>query len=132
MSSGRSYDPSFETRVVELANEGLFRDEIARELGVSVADIEAWSSQHPDFAVALADADTATAAWWNRQAREAMAHNRPFRAALWAKVMAQHYGRPGHLPRKPADKPARPAVTAEFDIPDNGRRRRRRKTRAGT
>jgi hypothetical protein len=123
----RPYDPSFAERIVELARDGLFRDEIALELGVSVADFEAWASLNPPFALALADADTATCAWWNRQPREAMAANKPFRATLWAKVMAQHYGRPGHLPRKPADKPAvRPVIADHYDIPDNGRRRRRK------
>jgi hypothetical protein len=126
MSVPRTYDPAFGDRVVELARGGLFRDEIAFELGVSLADFEAWSSQHPAFAIVLADADTATSAWWSRQAREAMASNRPFRATLWAKVMAQHYWRQGHLPRKPADKPAaRPVVRARYELPDNGRRRRK-------
>lgn len=128
MAGNRPYDPSFAERVVELASGGLFRDEIARELGASLADLDAWSSQHPAFAVALADADTATSAWWSRQPREAMSQNKPFRATIWAKVMAQHYGRPGHLPRKPADKPAaRPVATVRYDIPDNGRRRRKPK-----
>jgi hypothetical protein len=130
MASIHSYDPSFAERLVELAGGGLFRDEIAQALGVSLADFDAWSSQHPDFAAALADADTATSAWWSRQPREAMSHNRPFRATIWAKVMAQHYGRAGHLPRQPADKPAaKPVVRARYDLPDNGRRRRKPKAK---
>jgi hypothetical protein len=130
MTSRRPFDPSIANRIVELAGNGLFRDEIAVELGASLADFEAWSSQHADFAAALADADTATSAWWNRQPREAMLQNKPFRATIWAKVMAQHYGRAGHLPRKPADKPvARPVVRARYDLPDNGRRRRKPKAK---
>jgi hypothetical protein len=130
MATIRPYDPSFAERLVALASDGLFRDEIARQLGASLADFEAWSSQHPDFAAALVDADTATSAWWNRQPREAMAQNKPFRATIWAKVMAQHYGRAGHLPRRPADKPAaKPVVRARYELPDNGRRRRKPKAR---
>ena len=132
MVANRPYDPSFAERVVELASSGLFRDEIAHELGASLSDFDAWSIQYPAFAVALADADTATSAWWNRQPREAMSLNRPFRATIWAKVMAQHYGRPGHLLRKPADKPAaRPAPRVRYEIPDNGRRRRKPKPAPG-
>ena len=132
MTGNRPYDPSFAERVVGLASGGLFRDEIARELGASLADFDAWASQHPDFAAALDDADTATSAWWNRQPREAMSQNRPFRATIWARVMAQHYGRPGHLSRKPADKPAaRPAPRVRYEIPDNGRRRRKPKPAPG-
>jgi hypothetical protein len=128
MASSRSYDPSFATLVVELASNGLFRSEIANELGVSSDDLDAWSNQCPDFAVALADADTAARAWWDRQPREAMSQNKPFRTTIWAKVMAQHYGRAGHPPRKPADKPAvRSAVRTRINIPDNGRRRRKRR-----
>jgi hypothetical protein len=120
----RPYDPSFAERIVEIARDGLFRYEIAAALGVSVADFEAWSTQEPLFAAALADADTAAGAWWDRQAREAMANNKPFRATLWGKVMAQHYGRQGDLPRKQADKPAaKPVVRAHYDIPDNGMER---------
>jgi hypothetical protein len=126
----RPYDPVFAERVVDLARDGLFRAEIAIELGASVLDFETWAASHRDFAVALADADTASQAWWDRQAREAMASVKPFRATLWAKVMAQHYGRQGDLPRKSVDKPAaRPVVRARYDIPDNGKERRPRKTR---
>jgi hypothetical protein len=131
MASSRPYDPSFANRVVELANGGLFRDEIAQALGANGGDFDVWSRQHLEFAVALADADTAAGAWWDRKAREAMANNKPFRATLWAKVMAQHYGRAGHLPRKPADQPAaKPVVRARYEIPDNGRRRRKRRAEA--
>ena len=131
MPSHRSYDERFADQIVELAGNGLFRDEIALELGVSLADFDAWSVQHPAFAAALAVADTATSAWWNRQPREALVKNTPFRTTLWAKVMAQHYGRSGHLPRKPADKPAaKPVVRVRYEIPDNGRRRRKRKPEA--
>jgi hypothetical protein len=131
MANTRPYDPAFANRIVELASGGLFRNEIAQALGANDDDFAAWSSQHPEFAVALADADTAAGAWWDRQAREGMANNKPFRATLWAKVMAQHYGRAGHLPRKPADRPAaRPIVRARYEIPDNGRRRRKRKAEA--
>jgi hypothetical protein len=133
MPVARPYDPSFAERIVELAGDGLFRNEIAQALGASLVDFETWSNAHPAFAVALADADTAAGAWWDRQAREAMSNNKPFRATLWAKVMAQHYGRQGHLPRKPVEKPAaKPVLAAHYDIPDNGRRRGKRKLQAAS
>jgi hypothetical protein len=126
----RPYDPAFAARVVELAGNGLFRAEIAIELGASLADFEVWSVGYLVFAVALADADTATCAWWDRHALEALTTNKPFRSSLWAKVMAQHFGRQGHLPRKAAEKPeAKPIVRARYEIPDNGKERRPRKVR---
>ena len=126
----RPYDPAFAARIVELAGKGLFRAEIAIELAASLADFEAWSDDHTDFAVALADADTAAYAWWNRQALEALTTNKPFRSTLWAKVMAQHFGRQGHLPRKAVEKPEKkPVVRVRYKIPDNGKERRPRKVR---
>jgi hypothetical protein len=128
----RPYDPAFAERVVQLAAEGLFRAEIASELGVSLDDFAAWATLHPDFAVALADADRATRAWWERQAREAMSSGKSFRSALWAKVMAQNYGWSGHLAREPADRPAaKPVVLARYEIPDNGKERRPRRSSGG-
>jgi hypothetical protein len=131
MSIPRPYDPDFAAQVVRLAGDGLFRAEIAVELGVSLADFGAWAAAYPDFAVALADADTATHAWWTGQAREAMSNReKSFRVTLWAKVMAQHYGRQGDLPRKRTEKPEpKPVVRARYEIPDNGKERRPRKAR---
>ena len=135
MHLSRTYDPAFAERVVSLAREGLFRAEIAVELGASLADFDAWATLHPDFAVALEDADTAAEAWWNRQAREATTNGKAsFRTMLWSKVMAQQYGRSGHSPpRNAAAKPdAKPIVLARYEIPDNGKERRPRKGRAGS
>ena len=130
MLTPRAYDPAFAARVVELARGGLLPPEIAVELAASLADFSAWEAAHPDFATALADAQTAAWAWWNTQAREAISTNKTFRSALWAKVMAQNFGRSGNLLRKPADRPAaRPVVRARYEIPDNGKERQPRKAR---
>ena len=132
MPTPRPYDPAFAVRVVELARGGLLPPEIAVELAASLADFTAWEAAHPDFATALADAQTATWAWWNTQAREAISNNKTFRSALWAKVMAQNFGRSGNLPSRRTDKPAvRPVVLARVNIPDNGRKRRTRPNGAG-
>ncbi|HZZ89947.1 MAG TPA: hypothetical protein VFE13_16590 [Caulobacteraceae bacterium] len=129
----RPYDPAFAERLVELASDGLFRAEIATELGASLDDFATWATLHPEFAIALADADRATRAWWDRQAREAMSSGKSFRSALWAKVMAQNYGRAGHLPRGSTDRPvAKPVVLARYEIPDNGKERRPRRARGKT
>jgi hypothetical protein len=120
----RAYDPDLAARIVALAADGLSRAETAVALGASLADFDAWSQQHEAFAAALADADTAAQAWWQRQAHEAMASGKTFRINLWAKVMAQRYGRPGHTPRAP--NPGKPApVRARYELPDNGTSRRR-------
>jgi len=128
----RPYDPAFAARVVELARGGLLPPEIAVELAASLADFTAWEAAHPDFAIALADAQTAAWAWWNTQAHEAISTNKVFRSTLWAKVMAQNFGRSANLPSKRTDKPAaRPVVRARYEIPDNGKERRPRKATGG-
>jgi hypothetical protein len=125
----RPYDPAFETRVVVEAQAGRSRAEIAVALGASLADFDAWAADHPAFAVALADADTAARAWWEAQPRLAFEKSKPFKAATWSKAMAQRYGRSSDRPRpqaKPATK-AEPDVEYIYDIPDPGRLRRGRK-----
>ncbi len=124
MFTARPYNPAIDERLLALAAEGLSRAEIAVDLGVSLADFDAWAAREPGFAAILADADTRSQAWWQRQAFEAMSGGKPIRISLWAKVMAQRYGRPGHSPRPKPEAAKPPAVQARINIPDNGRTRR--------
>ncbi len=121
----RPYDQGFATTAVERAREGFSRAEIAAALGASLIDLDAWAAEHPGFAVALADADTLARAWWDSQPRLALEGGKPFRAAAWAKAMAQRYGRSADRP-KSAPTPTPPSTRTIFEIPDNGRERRRR------
>jgi hypothetical protein len=120
----RPYDPSSAERVVELARGGLTDAQIAIKIGASLADLAAWSEQHAEFAVALADADTAAIGFWDDEASAALKTGKPFRANLWAKFMALRFGRPGHPPRRTEKIAAKPVVLARVNIPDNGRKRR--------
>jgi len=120
----RPYDPGLADRVVELARRGLTHAQIAVEIGASLADFDAWSAQHDEFAVALADADTAACAFWDDEASAALKTGKPFRANLWAKFMALRFGRQGHPPRRIEKIAAPPVVLARVNIPDNGRKRR--------
>jgi hypothetical protein len=125
----RPYDPSCAVRVVELARGGLTDAQIAIKIGASLADLAAWSDQYAEFAVALADADTAAIAFWDDEASAALKTGKPFRANLWAKFMALRFGRPGHPPRRTEKVAAKPVVLARYEIPDNGKERRPRKGR---
>jgi hypothetical protein len=124
MFTARSYNPAIDERLLALAAEGLSRAEIAVELGVSLADFDAWSASEPGFAALLADADTRSQAWWQRQAGAAMAGGQAIRVSLWAKVMAQRYGRTTHSSRPKADAAKPPPVRARYELPDNGTSRR--------
>ena len=131
MFTARSYNPAIDERLLALAAEGLSRAEIAVELGVSLADFDAWTTREPGFAALLADADSRSEAWWQRQAGEAMAGGKSIRLSLWAKVMAQRYGRAGHSPRQKPDTAKPPTPRVRINIPDNGRTRRPKGGTAG-
>jgi len=126
MFTARSYNPAIDERLLALSAEGLSRAEVAVELGVSLADFDAWSAGEPGFAAVLADADTRSQAWWQRKAGEAMAGGKSIRVSLWAKVVAQRYGRAGHSPRQKPGAAKQPIVRARVNLPDNGRGRRRK------
>jgi hypothetical protein len=132
MWTARPYDPAFAARAVSLGREGASRAEIAVGLGASLADLAAWAGEHADFAVALEDADTEARAWWEGLPRRALAAGIPLAASLWAKVMMQRYGRTGHSARQPdPEEPETDEVVTRLEIPDNGRRRRPRRSGAG-
>jgi len=119
------YDPAFEARVVELGREGRDRPQIASQLGVSLERLASWARQHPQFDEALRRADTEALAWWSNLARDAVMKDGVFHPAVWEKAMAQRLR--SSAPRKPASELApKPAPTVIFNIPDNGRERRRR------
>jgi hypothetical protein len=123
MWSVRPYDPAFAARIVDLAEaDGLSRAELAKALGASERDLDAWAAAQPAFAVALADADTLARAWWEAAPRRALQSGEAFRVGIWAKAMAQRYGRSCHPPREKAP-PVRQRRKVRFNIPDNGRDR---------
>ncbi|HVN01351.1 MAG TPA: hypothetical protein VMT68_14170 [Caulobacteraceae bacterium] len=123
MWTARPFDPSYAPRIVELAEtQGLTRAELAKALGASERDFEAWAATRGDFAVALADADSLARAFWDTAASRALSTGEPFRIGIWAKLMAQRYGRSANRPREKAD--TAPKRRVRFNIPDNGRERK--------
>jgi hypothetical protein len=123
----RPYDIALATRVVDLARDGLTHAQIAVELGFNLDDFAAWSAEHREFATALADANCAAYAFWDGEAQAAVKSGKPFRANLWAKFIAQSFGRTRHPPRRiEKDAVQKPVVLARVNIPDNGRKRRSR------
>ena len=123
----RPYDPGLAIRVVELGRSGRTHAQIAVELGFNLDDFAAWSADHPEFATALADASCAAYAFWDGEAAAAVKSGKPFRANLWAKFIAQSFGRTRHPPRRTEkDAAQKPVVLARVNIPDNGRKRRSR------
>jgi hypothetical protein len=121
----RPYDPTFCERIVCLAAaQGLDRSEIAAALAVSLKDFDAWAATDTAFAVALADADTCSDAWWHTQRRLALESDKPHTANAWTKALAQRQGRSAHSSRRIEKAPARSNVRVRYDIPDNGKERR--------
>ncbi|HXQ46422.1 MAG TPA: hypothetical protein VN806_07390 [Caulobacteraceae bacterium] len=127
----RPYDPAFCERIVSLAAaQGLDRSEVATALGASLKDFDAWAESDAAFAVALADADTRSDAWWHTQRRLALQSDKPHTANAWTRALAQRQGRSAHSSRRIEKAPARSGVLARsgvrvrYDIPDNGKERR--------
>ena len=128
MTPAKSYDPALARAVLEFGREGLSRAEMAAQLGVPVAALEAWAAEHPAFAEALALADTEARAWWDGLPRRALLDPGGFRSTIWSRAMAQRYGRSGHRPR-PAPEAAEAEETgaeageprARVELPRNGR-----------
>ncbi len=126
--------PALAQQIVALGREGLSRAEIAVGLGLDEPALRRLADQHPALAAALVRAETEARAWWDRQAREAVTKDGQFHPAAWIKAMAQRYGSQSHRPRPNAKadtvRPIPPWELDEdpvrFDIPDNGKERRRR------
>ena len=121
------YDPALEARAIELGREGRDRPQIASQLGVSLERLALWARQHQAFDEALKRADTEALAWWSNLARDAVMKGETFHPAVWEKVMTQR-SRAGAPRKSVSESPPKQAPTVVFNIPDNGRDRRRRPT----
>jgi hypothetical protein len=67
------YDPAYCERVIELGRQGLSVVEMACEIGVCRATLEAnWTAEHPEFLEAFTRAREEAQAWWERTGRVGM------------------------------------------------------------
>lgn len=87
------YDTSMCKRVVELMEEGMSRYEVAHELKVVTATLEAWEKRYEEFAEALHLGDEASRAWWEKQARVnlVMSGTAKFNMQLWTFNMKNRF-----------------------------------------
>lgn len=63
------YDPSWCEDVLAYGSEGMSRREIALELRVGRTTLYKAMEDNPEFALAMAEADYLSQAWWERQGR---------------------------------------------------------------
>lgn len=130
MTSFKPYDPAFARAVLEQGRAGLSRAEMAAGLGVPLAAFDAWAADRPEFAEALALAETEARAWWDGQPRRALLEGIAFRSTIWSRVMAQRYGSSGHrqrpVPEAEENGAEARAPRARVELPRNGREVRRR------
>ncbi|MBB4857002.1 antirestriction protein [Novosphingobium chloroacetimidivorans] len=93
MSVGRpsSYLPEYCEKVRELGREGCSVVEMAAEIGVSRATLEAnWPAAHPEFLEALEEARDLSQAWWEKQGRMNLTADK-FQASLYSRSMAARF-----------------------------------------
>ncbi len=73
MPAGRpsTYDPAYCDRVMELADAGVGKREMAATLGCAWSTFQRWQDEHPEFQAAVKDAVHLSQAWWEKQGRVA-------------------------------------------------------------
>jgi hypothetical protein len=79
-------------RVLELANRGCCKAEIAAALCVSRKTLDGWAKAHPEFRQALSRAKDLEYAWWLKTGREGQ-FVKGWNAASWALQMRNRFGK---------------------------------------
>ena len=123
MPGGRptKYNPSFDEKICELAEEGKGPAEWAYELGVDRSTLYRWAQEHDSFATAIARAKDYEMAAWERLARENI-KDRNFNAQVWSKSMSSRFPR-DYTERKEIDQrnyglPVNKIDTVTFNVID--------------
>lgn len=97
MPGGRpsDYDPSYCDRVRELGKLGMSVVEMAADIGVARATLEAnWPAQYPEFLEAMTQAREASQAWWESMGRVNLIMNKDagtFNSSVWSRSMAARF-----------------------------------------
>jgi hypothetical protein len=93
MPAGRpsDYDPAYCDRVLELGRTGASVVEMATDIGVARATLEAnWTEAHPEFLEAFTYAKQLSQVWWERKGRENL-ESQIFQASMWSRSMAARF-----------------------------------------
>lgn len=85
------YDPSYCEKVIELGERGASVVEMAYEIGVCRATLEAnWPAAHPEFLEAFTHARLASQVWWERKGRDNL-ETGGFQSSMWSRSMAARF-----------------------------------------
>ena len=91
MARPSDYRPEYCQRVVELGKLGASVVEMASDIGVARATIEAnWPAAHPEFLEAFTLAKQESQVWWERKGRENL-EKPTFQASVWSRSMAARF-----------------------------------------
>lgn len=95
MARPTKYDASFCERVIELGAQGMSVVEMAADIGVARATLEAnWPEANPEFLEAITLARELSQAWWEKQGRTnlVMAPGMGnFQGSVWSRSMAARF-----------------------------------------
>ena len=71
MPAGRpsKYDPAFCDKVIELAQVGASKAEMALELDIAYSTFDLWQNINPEFSEAVKKAERISQGWWEKQGR---------------------------------------------------------------
>lgn len=93
MARPSKYDPAYCERVIEMGRQGYSVVEMADELEVCRATLEAnWTAEHPEFLEAFTRATQAAQAWWERTGRTGML-GKDIDGGIWSRSMAARFPR---------------------------------------
>lgn len=95
MPAGRptDYREEYCERVVELGKQGASVVEMAVDIGVARATLEAnWPANHPEFLEAFTYAKECSQVWWEKAGRDGMVDNK-INASIWSRSMAARFPR---------------------------------------
>jgi hypothetical protein len=86
-----AYERGFCDHVVGLGGHGYSFAEIADDLKITRAELQAWTQSHPDFREAMVHARDRALAWWERKAREGLEQGTKLNTTVWSKSIAARF-----------------------------------------
>jgi hypothetical protein len=94
VSRQTEYSPDFPARALDLMRNGASLREVAAELDISFADLNAWRNdrRHKEFADALDEGIALAQAWWEKLGRAGAAGKVDINATIWIFTMKSRFG----------------------------------------
>jgi hypothetical protein len=92
-SRNSKYDPEYCEKIKIMAQDGMFPEEWACEIGVTLWTFKNWAQKYPDFNEALVQSRLLLTSWWTKKLRDTMSMpSNPTVYGLLARRFTSLYG----------------------------------------